>query len=106
MTEPTPERLAACDTCCNYGEKARRVYGHQTDGCPILRLAAQGVRPPQWRRFRGELRCTDFLARPPMGRSHKSRRAAVDEPPMFDIEPVGRRLVPVDGWPDYRADGA
>src|SRR5262245_46321794 len=99
-----PERLAACDACCNYGEKARREYGHPTEGCPILRLAAQGVRPPQWRRFRGEWRCTDFLARPPVSQPRKTRSTAVDEPPMFDAEQQDRTLVAVDGWPDYRAE--
>jgi len=37
----------------------------------------------------------------------KRRKAVEADPtmPLFDPDPQPRRLVPLDGWPDYRSEG-
>lgn len=93
-----------CRNCFQTDEATRRVLG-KGFGCPILRRAATGRLPRQWRRRRnaplGEtFQCEDFTDKPP---SSKRRHAPAVTLEMFDIEPAEVHLVPVDGWPDYRA---
>jgi hypothetical protein len=39
-------------------------------------------------------------------RLRRSQPEQVDGPGLFEANPESRHLVPVDGWPDYRAQGA
>ena len=62
--------------------------------------------PTPWTRRRNAVlgetyKCDAFVERAP---SNRRKNAPADTAPMFDPEPVDRNLVPVDGWPDYRAE--
>lgn len=94
-----------CRVCFQPDEARKRVIG-TGPGCPHLVRAEKGKLPKAWTLRRNAVwgetyRCADFLDQPPVNR----RRAAEEStPPMFDVEPVDRNLVPVDGWVDYRAE--
>lgn len=95
-----------CERCHQPDEVANRLHG-TGDGCPILaRAIASDRKPVEWDRntraqtMDAAYACRAFLAKPPVAR----RAKAPDETlPMFDTEPTDYHLVPVDGWPDYRA---
>jgi hypothetical protein len=109
----TPEHAALwrkrwCDRCYQPDEFKRRFAG-EGQGCPIFKAAEDwGVPAPEWSAHRsptieGQYRCKAFVAKP-----SKRRQAAQPAPslPMFDEpEHADRRLVPVEGWPDYHAQG-
>jgi hypothetical protein len=119
-----------CRVCFQPDEALRRITG-DGPGCPHLARAEQNKLPTPWTRRRNAVmgetyRCAEYTKRPPVNR----RRKVVEEiEPMFEVDPVGcvktdndevclcddvrecgsaypieRHLVPVDGWPDYRAE--
>lgn len=77
------------------------------NGCPHLRKAMIfGKMPGVWKRKRfGSLGdtfdCAEYSESPP---STRRRSAPADTAPMFEVDEGDKRLVPVDGWPDYRAE--
>jgi hypothetical protein len=99
-----------CERCFQPAEAELRLHGKGT-GCPILaRALASDRKPKEWDRntraqtMSAAYGCNAFLAKPAVVR----RRGTVPDEtlPMFEVEPAdGRPLVPVDGWPDYRAQG-
>lgn len=95
-----------CDRCFQPDEAMKRLTG-DGPGCPHLARSLRNKMPAAWTRRRNAVmgetfRCSDFTAKPPVNR----RGTAADEtPPMFDdVEPDEYRLVPLDTWPDYRAE--
>lgn len=96
-----------CDHCFQPDEALKRI-AKQGPGCPLLALSATGRLPTQWTRRRSAVmgdtyRCSEYLKKPPVNRRPSS--PAVLEP-MFDVDPAPLHLVPVEGWPDYRAKAA
>jgi len=94
-----------CAHCYQEDEARKRVLG-QGDGCPLLLRAAAGRLPTQWTHRRNAVmgdtyRCDDFLPKPPVNRRKKSTEQTDI---LFDVEPAPQHLVPVEGWPDYRAE--
>lgn len=92
---------------CYQPDEARRRLIKSGPGCPLLQIADGGVVPEQWiRRRKAEMgntyRCADFRKRPPV-----VRKGAIEELPQEELfaapEAESKLLVPVDGWPDYRA---
>lgn len=63
--------------------------------------------PKPWTRRRNAVwgetyRCDEFTPQPPATRRRTADEATL---PMFDdLEAADRNLVPVDTWPDYRAE--
>jgi hypothetical protein len=98
-------RETQCRRCFQRDEAILRTTG-AGEGCPHLLRASQNKMPTAWTPRRNAVmgekyRCADRLAKPPVVRRGK----AVDETPaMLEVEEVDRFLVPVDGWPDYRAE--
>jgi hypothetical protein len=94
-----------CDKCFQPDQALKRV-ADKGDGCPLLALAERGVKPEQWtKRRKAEMgntyKCSDFAKTPP---SQQRRRAPVQTEALFDdLDPAEKMLVPVDGWPDYKA---
>lgn len=94
-----------CETCCEPREADKRLRG-KGFGC-ILRLEALGgLKPKAWDRnaraatMDAAYTCNAFRDRPDVVR----RATAVDETePMFDVVHAPRNLIPIEGWPDYRA---
>lgn len=94
-----------CRVCFQPDEAQRRITG-EGPGCPHLARGDNNKMPQPWTRRRnapmGETyRCEAFMKKPAVNRR---KSTAVEIEPMFDPEPVDRNLVPVDGWPDYRAE--
>ena len=94
-----------CDRCFQPAQALKRVTGEGA-GCPHLIRAEAGKLPKAWTLRRtaamgDTYRCDDHLDKPPVNRRGV---APADTPPMFDdVEPADRFLVPIDGWPDYKA---
>lgn len=98
------------ETCgrCFQPDQARVRLTGQGAGCPHLLRAEQNKMPKAWtRRNKGHAvmgstyKCDDFTDKPPVNRR---KTAPADTITMFDDVPDTRKsLVPVDGWPDYRA---
>lgn len=93
-----------CRTCLQPDQAMKRITGKGPE-CPLLIRAAQNKLPMQWTRRRNATmgdtyRCDDYIKKPPV-----NRRATTptETEPMLDAEPASRNLIPVDGWPDYRA---
>jgi hypothetical protein len=98
-------RESQCRRCFQPAEAEKRVLG-KGDGCPHLAKAADNKLPKAWTRKRlpvmGETyKCDDFQDKPKATR--RRSKPAVTEP-LIDVEPAELLLVPVDGWPDYRAE--
>lgn len=96
--------MHTCIKCFQPDEARHRVTG-AGPGCPLLRRARRGQLPGKWKRRRfGPLghtfTCEDFADRPA---SVKRTRAPAEDVPMFEPPAAERNLIPVDGWPDYRA---
>jgi putative SOS response-associated peptidase YedK len=94
-----------CRVCFQPDEALRRITG-DGPGCPHLARAEQNKPPTPWTRRRNAVmgetyRCSEFQKRPAVNRRGK---ADVEVEPMLEVEPVDRALVPVDGWPDWRAE--
>lgn len=96
-----------CDRCFFAPRALHRVDPAKPD-CPHLVRAIEGRKPKAWTRRQGQhavigktYKCDDFMDKPAVNRR---KTAPADTPPMFDDVPEMRKsLVPVDGWPDYRA---
>lgn len=107
---PVEEAAFREKTCarCYQPDEARKRIG-QGDGCPLLASAAAGVLPTQWTPRRNAVmgdtyHCAARVNKPPsIRRKHTSDEQTES---LFEVEPVddGTLLVPVDGWPDYRAE--
>jgi hypothetical protein len=94
-----------CRVCFQPDEALKRITG-DGPGCPHLARAENNKMPNAWTRRRNAVmgetyRCADFQKRPAVNRRPT---ADVEIEPMLDVEPAERHLVPVDGWPDYRAE--
>lgn len=95
-----------CRTCFQPDEALRRVT-NSGEGCPHLARAAADRLPTVWQRRRGAVMgetyvCSDYLKQPPTTRR---RSAPADTAALFDdtLPQQPYRLIPVEGWPDYRA---
>jgi hypothetical protein len=94
-----------CRVCFQPDQARLRALG-QGHGCPHLARAETGKLPTPWHRRRNAAwgdtyKCDDYVDKPPVNRRGV---APADTPPMLDVEPDDYRLVPVDGWPDWKAD--
>jgi hypothetical protein len=94
-----------CRICFQPDEALRRITG-DGPGCPHLARAEDNKLPSAWTRRRNAVmgetyRCADFQKRPAVIRRVK---ADVEIEPMLDVRPDEYRLVPVETWPDYRAE--
>jgi hypothetical protein len=119
-----------CRICFQPDEAIRRVTD-SGPGCPHLARSLENKLPTPWTRRRNAVmgetyRCSEFAPKPAV-----NRRGKVTEEiePLFPIDPIGctrndqgevcncddarecgnaypleRNLVPVDGWPDWRAE--
>lgn len=99
-----------CERCFQPDEAAKRLHD-RGPGCPIIAKALERDRKPvEWvRNARAATMsvaygCNAFMKRPAVNR--RATTECVTES-LFDDEPihVTRNLVPVEGWPDYRAKG-
>lgn len=95
-----------CDRCYQVDQATLRATG-KGSGCPLLQAASVGALPAQWTRRRqaamgNTYRCSEFAKRPPV-----TRKGSIPEMPQEELfpiqEPADRLLIPVEGWPDYRA---
>jgi hypothetical protein len=94
-----------CRVCFQADEARRRVTG-QGDGCPIWIVGLANKLPTQWTRRRNAVmgdtyRCAEFAKQPPVNRRPV---APAEVQPLFDLETAERFLIPVEGWPDWRAE--
>lgn len=94
-----------CRICFQPDEALKRITNNGP-GCPHLARAEQNKLPTPWTLRRNAVmgetyRCADFLKKPPVNRRAK---AELDVEPLVLVDPAERHLVPVDGWPDYRAE--
>ena len=92
-----------CDRCFQPDESKARIRGQH--GCPYLAASVGGKLPAVWTRRRNAVmgqtyRCSEFIDKPPTTRR---RPTMADTIPLFDVEAEPCVLVPVDGWPDFRA---
>lgn len=114
FTQTELELFAAhtCSRCFHPDEAQARVIAASTGswfehGCPHLRRAFdRDQMPGAWERRRngplGEtFKCADFTPQ-----TASTRRGTVQDATeaMFDVDPGEKLLVPVDGWPDWKAD--
>jgi hypothetical protein len=96
-----------CRVCFQPDEAlARATGGPKVHGCPHLLRSLINKMPTPWKRRRtapiGETyRCEAFMAKPPVNRRKKSTEETA---PLLDVAPDDYNLIPVDGWPDYRAE--
>jgi hypothetical protein len=89
--------LPQCRSCFQVDQWRLHRLG-EGPGCPLIVAATAGEVPSQWRNDR----CSGHLKRPPVYRPAKEQPLPQEE--LFPEPAVaGRRLVPVDGWPDYAA---
>lgn len=93
-----------CRTCFQPDEARARLTDQH--GCPHLLRSLANKLPTPWRKRRGApigetYHCDAYLDKPP---SVRRKTTPADTMPMLEPEPGDRNLVPVDGWPDYRAD--
>lgn len=96
-----------CSRCYQPDEASKRVLG-VGEGCPILKRARRGQMSAAWKRRRGHhgalgntFDCAMFTPTPPTTRR---KTATCETESMFDPDPGEKLLVPVQGWPDYRAE--
>lgn len=96
-----------CGSCFQPDQALLRITG-SGPGCPHLVRAAEGRKPKAWTRRQGQhavigktYKCDDRVDKPPVNRRGK---APADTVEMFGLDAGDRNLVPVDGWPDYRAE--
>jgi hypothetical protein len=106
----THEERAFTDTWCRrcfQSDEALARIARKGTGCPLRQIAAGGAVPKEWKKRRNATlgntyRCADFAKRPPM-----LRKACAPELPQLELfgapAPAPRLLIPVAGWPDYRA---
>jgi hypothetical protein len=94
-----------CRICHQPDQVLARIHDDGRPGCPYLARSMQNKMPTCWTRRRNAVmgdtfRCAAFIDKPPVNRRPVSNE---ETPPMFDdIEPDDYRLVPVDGWEDFR----
>jgi hypothetical protein len=98
-------REKTCRTCFEPNEALQRITG-DGNGCPHLAHAALGKLPKPWTLRRNATmgdtyRCEARMAKPAVARRGI---ATADTAPMLDIDEGEYLLVPVDGWPDYKAE--
>lgn len=98
-------RESRCARCFQPDEARKRIT-EQGDGCPHLARAATGRMPKVWTRRRNAVmgdtyRCDDYTDKPA---TNRRGTAPADTVPMLEPEPDDYRLIPVEGWPDYRAE--
>jgi len=98
-----------CRTCFQPDEALRRVTNSGT-GCPHLLTAAVDKLPTAWKKRRGAVMgetyvCSDYLKQPPTTRR---RSAPAETLSLFEdtLPQQSYRLIPVEGWPDFRAIAA
>jgi hypothetical protein len=97
-----------CSRCFHPAEAASRIAG-RPHGCPLLRRAFdKGQMPGRWTRRRnaalGEtFKCEDYLPRAASTKRKTLADNAQQDVLFADLDPGERALVPVEGWPDYRA---
>lgn len=98
-----------CRTCFQPDEALHRVM-NRGNGCPHLQRAAVDKLPTAWKRRRGAVMgetyvCTDYLSQPPVVRRHSTPAPTGS---LFDdtLPQQNYRLIPVEGWPDWRAIAA
>jgi hypothetical protein len=96
-----------CRVCFQADEARKRVTGTGT-GCPHLARGDDNKMPKPWTRRRNAVwgetyRCAEFLDQPPVNRRREGIEATMS---MFDEASLltDRNLVPVEGWPDYKAE--
>lgn len=97
-----------CSRCFQPDEANKRVLG-VGGGCPILKRARRGQMSSAWKRKRNSglgntFECALFTPNPP---STRRKTVVVETEPLFDTTPYCTdpvNLVPVEGWPDYRAE--
>lgn len=94
-----------CRTCFQPDEARRRITG-DGPGCPLLARSDEGKLPTAWKFRRNAVfgetyHCGEYVAKPP---SIARKTAPADTVSMFDPQPDEYRLVPVETWPDYRAE--
>jgi hypothetical protein len=101
-----------CHRCHQVDEVLARKGYAGAPGCPIKALALSGtvpdeLEPASYRQpeAKNRWRCIKYRDRPPV---YKAPKAAPEgeQGEMFDgdeVLPAPRLLVPLDGWPDYRA---
>lgn len=95
-----------CRMCFQPDEATLRVTG-KGEGCPHKAKGDEGKTPSVWTKKRGAVfgetySCSEFLKKPPPNRRGN---APADTVAMFDVEPDEYKLVPVEGWKDYRDYG-
>lgn len=94
-----------CRVCWQPDQADLRVL-QRGQGCPHLLRAAAGKLPRIWTRRRNAVmsetyRCDDFIDKPPVRRRAQSTEESI---PLFDTpEAKPATLIPVEGWPDYKA---
>jgi hypothetical protein len=98
-----------CSRCFQSDEALARI-ARKGAGCLLRQIAAAGSVPEKWAKRRNATlgntyRCADFTKRPPVLR--KGRAPELPQGELFEApassEPL---LIPVAGWPDYRAEQA
>lgn len=96
-----------CSGCFQPDEVNKRVLG-KGDGCPVLKRARRGQMSSAWKRRRnGALGNTfDCLLYTPTPPTTRRKTAACETESLFDAPAEPKLLVPVEGWPDYRAEAA
>lgn len=96
-----------CRVCYQPDEALARVTGGpKVHGCPHLIRSLTNKLPTPWTRRRnapiGETyRCEAYMAKPAVNRRAVSTE--VTEALPLDVAEADRNLVPVEGWPDYKA---
>jgi hypothetical protein len=100
-----------CDTCCQPDEVAKRLAGAGV-GCPIIAKAVLSDRKPrEWDRnnraqtMDAAYKCNAYTHRPPVNRRAKANDETLSLFAEDELDHADGHLVPVDGWPDYRARG-
>jgi putative SOS response-associated peptidase YedK len=93
-----------CRVCFQPDESSKRITG-DGPGCPHLARAAEGKLPTPWKKRRNAAygdtyRCEAFLKQPAVNR----RATVAEDVPMLSVDEGERYLVPVDGWPDFKAE--
>ena len=95
-----------CRVCFQPDEAALRVL-NKPPGCPHRVRGDQGKMPQVWKKRRNAVigetyACAAFVKEPPTA---ARRSAPADTAPLFDDPgPDEYRLVPVEGWRDFRAE--
>lgn len=93
-----------CRVCFQPDEALKRIT-NSGPGCPYLARAEHNKLPTVWTLRRNAVmgekyKCDAFMKQPAVNR--RPQALAIDDP-MLDVEPAERHLVPVEGWPDWKA---